>query len=502
LTESFLRLQVPDVTKLFQAERSFVPLSIFSKNAFGVGHISALRDSDGVLRRLPLLIGFNGSIFPSIDLLVIMKYLQAGKIEWVQRAGLRLEDVIYPDGRRGTITIPVNDRGVMLINYSGPWGKSFEHISFYELYQSHGDPSKIEKIKEILNSKLVIISLAASGNTDMGPTPLEPSEPLSTVHSNAINTILKSAFLREAPASLEVLLGLLMAIVIIVMSLKLRPTYFIAASLLLIIAYIISNTTLFSNYSIVMNLSGIIIASLITLSVLLINGYLIMAKESALQRDVLRAYFSPRIIDHILRSPDKFSLEGSSRELTVLFSDIVGFTRLSDNLHPSEVQHILSEYLETMTKVIFKHSGAIDKFMGDGIMAFWGYPELEDKNAEENLRFSALSAVRAAVEMQEKMQELNHKWRSEGRQPLKIRIGINTGYVTLGNMGSRHRLEFTVIGKHVNLAQRLECESPEGGILISGRTHSLVKQEIRVKELKEVTLKGFEKEMPACLVEW
>jgi adenylate cyclase len=500
LQDSFLNVKGVEVARLYQTEASRSPLPILSMSAEGVGHIAGLSDSDGIYRRFPLIIGFNGNILPSLNLLAMIKYLQPGKIEWIEGKGLRLDEVSYPDGRKGTVTIPVDDKGCMLINYSGMWGKAFEHIAFHEIYKLHGNPSKIEKFRKILNQKVVIISLVKTGSTDMGPTPLETSTPLSTVHSNAINTILQGAFLTEAPAAVPVLLSLLMAVILIVLSVRLSPLYFFVSFLVLITTYIASNFFLFSKFNIVMNLSGVTIASISAFVVLLFHGYMTAARESALQKDILKAYFSPKIIDQILKSPDRFSLEGSGQELTVLFSDIVGFTTLSDNLHPAEVQRIISEYLENMTEIIFKHDGAVDKFMGDGIMAFWGYPEPEDKSAEENLRLSAHGALRAAVEMQRKMKHLKEKWVREGRKPLEMRVGINTGYVTLGNMGSRHRLEFTLIGKNVNLAQRLEGAAPSGGILMGSRTHSLVKGEIEAEEIKGLALKGFEEEVQAYLV--
>lgn len=501
LKESFLNIEVADMGRLFQAERSFVPLSLFSKSTRGVGHISARCDSDGVFRRVPLLIGFNGEILPSIDLLAIMEYLHAGKIEWLEGEGLRLTEVKSPHNQKRTITIPTDDKGCMLVNYSGTWGEAFRHISFHEIYYSYHNPSEIERFREILSGKLVIIALATSGSTDIGPTPHKASEPLSTVHSNAMNTILTGAFLKEAPVVVQILLGCLMVVIIILVSMRLSPLFFSIAFLILMFGYITSNLFLFSHYHIVMNLSGITLASMVAFVVLLIHGYMTTARESALQKDVLRAYFSPKIIDQIMRSPDVFSLEGSGQEVTILFSDIVGFTNLSDNLHPAAVQYTLSTYLEAMTDVIFRHNGAVDKFMGDGIMAFWGYPEPEDTDAVENLRLSASDAVKAAVEMQRKMRELNDKWAREARKTLQIRIGVNTGYVTLGNMGSRHRLEFTLIGKNVNLAQRLEGAAPGGGILISDRTYSLVKDEVKAKKMRGLTLSGFGEEVHAYLVE-
>ena len=502
LRGSFMDLKGLRVKDLFQTEASLAPLPLFSGSAAGVGHIAALCDSDGVFRRLPLIVGFNGNIFPSIDLLAMIKYLQPVKIGWVEGKGLRLEGVSRSDGGKGNFTIPMDDKGCMLINYAGRWGEAFDHISVHKIYESYGNPSKMEQFRDRLRNKVVIISLAISGSTDIGPIPIETATPLSTIHSNAINTILTGAFIKETSGAVQILLGLFIIAVIIIVSWRLSPLLFSIAFLALISAYTIANFILFSKFGVVMNLSGVTLAASTTFVVLLVHGYVTTARESALQKDVLKAYFSPKIIDQIMKSPDVFSLEGSGQELTVLFSDIAGFTNLSDNLHPAEVQHILSEYLEAMTDVIFKHNGAVDKFMGDGIMAFWGYPEAEDTGTGENLRMSASDAVRAAVEMQRKMRDLNHKWAREGRKTLHMRIGINTGYVTLGNMGSKHRLDFTLIGKNVNLAQRLEGAAPTGGILVSSRTHSLVTDEIKAEEVKDLSLSGFEEHVQAYLVEW
>ena len=154
---------------------------------------------------------------------------------------------------------------------------------------------------------------------------------------------------------------------------------------------------------------------------------------------------------------------------------------------------MLRDYFEAMTEIVFRHNGAVDKFMGDGMMAFWGYPEAEGLSAEDSVKLSALNAVRAAVAMQRAMRELNRKWQAEGREPLAIRIGINTGFVTVGDMGSRRRREFTCIGRNVNLAQRLESNAPKGGVLLSARTCNLVRDQFLVEDKGEIKVKGIEK---------
>ncbi len=494
LLGSLLDLGSPDVSSFHQVVRSFVPLRLFSRKALGVGHISASPDPDGIFRRLPLIIGFNGGLFPSLDLLAAVKYLGIQEMELVPDEGLSL--------KRGavSITVPLDREGYMLINYAGRWDRSFEHIPFHEIYSAHGRAEKIDGLKEKLKGRLAIVSLVSSGTTDIGPTPLWSAEPLSVVHINAINTILKKAFITETSTAVNIGVALSMAAIIFFLSLVLRPLYFVLSSLGLIISFGLVNFLLFSRYSVVLNLAGVSLAAAAAFLVLLVHGYLWTARLSSIQRDVLKAYFSPQIIDQILESPESFSMKSANRELTVLFCDLAGFTGFSDTHHPEEVQKVLNEFMEEMIATIFKHQGAVDKIMGDGIMAFWGYPEDPELSTSENVSLSAKRAVAAASDMQGKLDELNRKWLGEGRTDFKMRVGVNTGYVTVGNMGSRQRMEFTLIGRHVNLAQRLEKRAPEGSVLITGRTYSLVRDEREAQDMGEVELKGIESPEKVYLV--
>ena len=151
---------------------------------------------------------------------------------------------------------------------------------------------------------------------------------------------------------------------------------------------------------------------------------------------------------------------------------------------PDHIQDLLNEYFEAMTEIVFKYEGTLDKFIGDGLMVFFGDPEPQPDHA--------LRCVRAAVEMQKKAREINDEWEKQDHMPLQIRIGINTGTVVVGNMGSPQRLSYTVLGSAANLAQRLESNAPEGGILISKSTYDFVKDQINVKSLERIKLKGFD----------
>lgn len=224
-------------------------------------------------------------------------------------------------------------------------------------------------------------------------------------------------------------------------------------------------------------------SSLVVLSVVTAR-YKMEEKEHDKLRSAFKLYLSPEILKEILRDPEGLSLSGRRKEMTILFSDIVGFSVLSDRLEPEEAQALLNEYFEEMTGIVFRYKGTIDKFIGDGLMVLWGDPlPCEDH---------PLQAVKCAIEMQKRLKELKASWQSEGRSNFDIRIGINTGWMTVGNMGSKQRMSYTVIGKQVNLAQRLQASAEPGAILISERTNALIKGEIAAQEIGKIAVKGFE----------
>lgn len=195
----------------------------------------------------------------------------------------------------------------------------------------------------------------------------------------------------------------------------------------------------------------------------------------------LKKYLSPQIVDTVISKGAEICLKNSRKLLTILFSDLKGFTAMSENLEPEDTMNLINEYLSEMTKLIFKYGGTIDKFMGDGILAFFGDP-LECKEHAEK-------AVRSAIDMKNEANLLRPKWEELGGH-FDLNIGISTGYVTVGNIGPRERMEYTVIGKNVNLAQRLQSEAKENQILISQRTFSHVKDIFVMERLQDLALKG------------
>lgn len=220
--------------------------------------------------------------------------------------------------------------------------------------------------------------------------------------------------------------------------------------------------------------------------------------ERILRYRGLEGYLPRQLVEIILARGDEFSITNERVKLTVFFSDIKGFTQLSDSVEPEELTGLLNEYLTEMSAIAFEHGGTIDKFIGDGMMVFFGAPRVEGGDAEDHRtteQRNALACVRMAIAMRERMRYLREKWSREGVEyPLDIRIGINTGYCTVGNFGSPQKMDYTAVGREVNLASRIEGLAPPREILVSHPTWGLVRREIECEFHKEVSdIKGFQR---------
>jgi adenylate cyclase len=198
-------------------------------------------------------------------------------------------------------------------------------------------------------------------------------------------------------------------------------------------------------------------------------------------------YVSPVVIENLLKNPEKINLGGEKRNITIFFSDIRGFTPISEKLEPEELVHLLNEYLTEMSSIIIENQGLVDKYMGDAIMAFWGAPLDQPNHAE--------LACKSSLEMMEKLKELQKKWKKEGIPAFDFGIGLNSGDAIVGNMGSSNRFDYTAIGDNVNLASRLEGLNKTYGtnVIISENTYKIVKDKFNTRELGVVKVKGKEK---------
>lgn len=216
----------------------------------------------------------------------------------------------------------------------------------------------------------------------------------------------------------------------------------------------------------------------------IVYQYFTESRQKKLIRGFFNVYVNSQLVDQLIENPDQFRLGGEKRELSILFSDIKGFTNISEALDPEELVILLNEYLGAMTEIVFKYGGTLDKYIGDAVMAFWGAPVPQEDHARR--------ACWAALDMQEKLEELREKWKSEGKPELYIRIGLNSGEVIVGNMGSESRFNYTVMGDSVNLAARLEPANKafDTSILISEFTNNQVQESCRTREMATITVQG------------
>jgi adenylate cyclase len=281
-----------------------------------------------------------------------------------------------------------------------------------------------------------------------------------------------------------VMVELVLAAIILALSLRFATPFFPIHMVALAAGYLIFVAFCFLKARLVLGTIGPLLMMFFAGIFVTAYRYFIGAKEKEVLRRTFEAYFPPLVVKKIMAHPGLLALGGQKKELTVLFSDIKDFTTHSAALSPAQIQHFLNEYFEAMVDVVFRYQGTVDKYMGDGLMVFFGDPEPQPDHA--------LRCVRAAMEMQKKTAELREQWRQSGGFPISIRIGINTGEVVVGNMGSSRRLAYTVLGSAVNLAQRLETNAPAGGILISQRTYELVKAEIAAHPVGAFKVKGIE----------
>lgn len=454
-----------------------------ARSASGLGFLNVLPDRDGVFRRVPLLIRRGSVWYPSFSLLLVCRFLNVPHERVVLIPGERivLTDAKLPDGRHQNISIPIDARGMMVVNYIGPWER-MKHYDFADVLYASDDQMEMDLWREELAGKIVIISQVTTGSSDIGPAPTDVNLPLSNLHANAVHTILTQNFLREAGESLQLLFESVLLVLLLGVSYRFPSKHVAAGAVLLVVLEVALGAALFLFGKVVLN----VVRPAVTLAMgtLTVLAYRFMQEEK--QKEVLRrsfeAYFPPTIVQKLLLQPDLVTTGAQKKELTILFSDIKSFTTYSSTLQPDEIHRLLNQYFEAMVEVVFRWGGTVDKFIGDGLMVFFGDPEPQPDHA--------LRCVQAAVQMQKKCRELKANWEAAGYFPLRVRIGIHTGEVVVGNMGSSRRLSYTALGSDVNLAQRLESNAPVEGILISRRTYELVKEHVPTKPHDPIHAKG------------
>lgn len=463
--------------KVFQ---SFLqPNPIFYSASPRVGHANVLPDADEKVRRLPLVIeDSQGQSYPALSLAILHTFnpLLFPEDYTVQNG------VIQLSGR----AIPVDASASMLINYVDKPG-AFTRIPYEDVIEGNFDP-------DLVKHKIVLIGVTAIGETDHWVTPISGEKmPGVEIHANAIDTILRERFLTEA-GHISTLLIVLLLVGITSLSLpRLKLRWGILLVIALILAYLFLAVFIYYWKSYIMNLIYPPIGLLLIYVASIICQIAAERRDKREVKDLFGKYVSPQVASEIMRLSDAEALKlgGEQHEVTVLFLDIRGFTRLSEQMSPEGVVNMLNRYFSVIIARILANDGMINKFAGDSIMAIWNAPQSQPKHA--------LMAVRAAVESQKSIAEMQQR---EPELPqAQFGFGINTGPAIAGNVGAAGRMEYTVIGDAVNLASRICGATPGGKVWLSEQTYEQVKGEISATVIGPQVFKGKEKPVTIYQVE-
>jgi adenylate cyclase len=386
------------------------------------------------------------------------------------------------------IDIPIDGNGAMLVNFMGrpssdsAGGNQTYPIRSYAAYadRAPGEDPRSWRRTMAVGNKMVMVGAFSSGMAaDQKTTPVGLMYGIE-VHANALNTIIMDNFLRPVPRWLDALALAALAFIVAFMSSRLSTPISFGGTLLLLAGSFFAATFLFDSEAVLVNYSSPALAMIFTFLSIVVYRAMTEERDKKFIRETFGKYVSPKVVDQLVEDPPE--LGGVDKELTVMFSDIRGFTSLSERMTPQELINHLNVYLTAMTDIILEYGGTLDKYIGDAIMAFWGAPLRQDDHA--------LRACKCALRQMERLAELNATW----PEPLRINIGIglNSGIMTVGNMGSPTRMNYTLAGDNVNLGSRLEGTNKEYGtnIIVSEATYGAVHDQFLFRELDNIRVKG------------
>lgn len=483
------------------------PIPLLLKQAAAIGHIQRTTDTDGVLRRVPLVYSTSQGFLPSLALAAAFRLLDADPESLQIERGRHLA---FTTRKGETVTVPLDAQGRAWINYVGPWGQRFTHYPYswlrHEIEQGDGRA----RLAEWFQGKAVILTNLTTGSGDQGPVPFERDFPFGEVHAHLLNMILTQQFLRDVRPT-EAAFCLALPIVLLTGSaLAGGPGLILPAFAVLFVGFVMVAQHAFTGHEVILPVVLPVLAMTFGLILLLVARFFIVDRERLKFLSVLGAVLPPHTISEIQQSPDRIPrlLTGRRRELTILFADMKGFSAFCQKADPLEVQRVLREYRTALTDSLRAHGGTLEKYTGDEVMAFFGDAEPEggtDEAEEARVARHAANAVRAGVAIQNKMGELNERWRQQGRNQHLVRIGISTGPVTIGNFGTAQLWHYGIVGSEVNKTKRLEGAAEPGGLLLGRRTYALARKHGALPNdlpPTRVVLKGFgEDEVYAVLPE-
>lgn len=466
------------------ATHALMQLDEFSEVAFNSGHITVVSDPDGVYRHVPMLLKVDSRYSPTLALAMFLDYVRVPLEEVIVDWG---REIIIP-AKQGSflnrdVIIPIDRRGRAFIPYAQVFDQDFKKMEVHNLLQYRENEDLQGNLTEFFEGNFVIIADITTAS-DIGHTPLEDQGPKVSLHAALLNGLLTNTFYSKW--SFWQAMGFICMISIILgISALPRSLWFLyVTGGIVFIGIIVLTWQQFIRFSLfpIVTIEG----SFLFVFFGLVTGLQVaISRDQAFIRNAFSKYVPEKVVNELLVRPELLQLGGEERSLSVLFSDLESFTTVAEHMVPAELVCLLNEYLSEMTDIIFAHEGIIDKYQGDAIMAEFGAPLALPNHAD--------MAVCAALAMQRRLHQLRQEWDKRGLPALRCRVGINTGSMIIGNMGSRQVFDYTVIGDAVNLASRLESANKlyRTRVMISEYTYyQLSPGMFRTRVLDVIAVKG------------
>lgn len=475
-----------------------------------LGATNIYNDADGVYRRYCPIWGTDTDLMiPAFGFAVLNKFCNYPPLTVAENFS---GEFIF-----GAVPIPKYDNENLLINFFGPSG-TFRRIKFADVIDDEtlttleeadaaeeintfSDPEFGYLYDGTFKDKIVLVGSTVPEYHDLFPVSFARGEKTGDnlmygveIHANVIESIIRQQFINKQSAVLDILLVFAFTIITFAVTSGLKSSktrhhflvelngFLFAMAELFLIGFV--SLLLFNERNYLVTTISPMLAVLAGYVSSTVYHFVVERKQRMLIKAMFSTYVNPSVVDELIMNPEKLTLGGQRKELSVMFSDIDGFTSIAEHLDSQELVSLLNEYLNEMTDIVFRNSGTLDKFEGDAVVAFWGAPIAQEDHP--------MRACRCALEMQDALVGIRKNWKEQKRPLLNVRIGVNTGEMVVGNMGGKGKFDYTVIGDSVNLAARLESANKlyHTGIMVSQRTYDLVKHAIIGRELDLITVKG------------
>ncbi len=485
-TKAISRIQ-GDPARLIGNDTGLLPVQIIAESSH-VGFVNSPPGPDGVRRQLPLVVRCGTRVFPS---LVLQALLQSEGLD-TDAVEVALGHHVRVTGAKQTWEIPVDETGQMTVNYRRP--DSFTFLPYAGLVEQLEAQQGREWSKNFpaVEGQILFVGQSAAGLTDLGPTPHGPQIPLVLIHANALSNILSQDFITHSDLRIVIAAWALLALLTVLILRHGAIWLSVLVPALMIGAYVGVAFYLFQTSSLQLPVVWPVIGFILVQGGSMLHRLVIELRAKGRIKGMFGTYLSPQVVEQMIASGEEPKLGGQQTEITAFFSDIAGFSSFSEKLTPERLVHLMNDYLTEMTDILQDNGGTLDKFIGDAIVGMFGAPLAFDGHAYH--------ACRAALLMQKRQLALREKWRKEGDWPdivfeMQTRIGLNSGQAIIGNMGSRRRFNYTMMGDTVNLAARSESGAKSYGVytMITSETKTLAqgfKDDITFRFLDRIIVKG------------